>query len=299
MVDKTRLSGQILRGKGGLYWVGLTDGTILLSSARGLFRKDKLVPTTGDKVEVTPSGDTDRPWQIQEILPRRNYLRRPAIANLDGLIITVSVKDPAPDFLLVDKLLAICYSNQIEPLLLVTKTDLDGVTDFITSQYEPTGCLIYLSAPEDDRAVLGLEAWLPGRTACLAGSSGVGKSSLLNRLKGSPVMTVGAVSERIGRGRQTTREVVLFPYAGGYLGDTPGFSVLELAETGMTGQELAFNYPEIARVSDQCYFRDCRHLAEPGCAVPQSGIHPERLARYKVLRTELDEIEPYQMRTRS
>jgi ribosome biogenesis GTPase len=299
MTDKQEKKGKILRGKGGLYWVGLPDAkTILLSSARGLFRKDRIIPTTGDQVIVTPSGDTERPWQIQQILPRRNYLRRPAIANLDGLIITVSVKDPEPDLFLVDKLLAICYANAIEPLLVVTKTDLEGDPDGFIAQYEPSGCSILLSSPQDDSAIRGLEAWLPGKIACLAGSSGVGKSSLLNRLKGSFVMTVGSVSERIGRGRQTTREVVLFPFAGGYLGDTPGFSVLELAETGMNGVELAQSYPEIARVSDQCFFNDCRHMAEPGCAVPDSGIHEDRLARYKILRTELDEIEPYQMRTR-
>lgn len=293
------LTARILRGVGGLYWVEGPEGTILQASARGLLRIRQRVPTAGDWVDCEPSGDPDRPWQIRHIHPRRNFLVRPAVANLDGLVITLSAADPSPDFLLVDKLLAISYIFEIEPVLVLTKTDLAVDTEPLLQPYRPVGCRILESAPQDDRAVVALKEWLTGKTACLAGQSGVGKSTLLNRLQGDTLMTVGAVSQRIGRGRHTTREVVFFPLAGGYLADTPGFSTLELPDIGVSGDRLSEGYPEIRRVSDRCHFSDCRHVGEPGCAVPGSGIDPERLKRYRQLRASLDALDPYQKKART
>jgi ribosome biogenesis GTPase len=292
------LTGRILRGVGGLYWVDGQDGAILQASARGLFRKNREVPTAGDLVDCEPSGDPDRPWSIRHIHPRRNFLVRPAVANLDGLVITVSATDPPPDFMLVDKLLAISYINGIEPLLVLTKTDLTEDTTDLLQPYRPVGCLILETAPQDETGVAAFEQWLAGKTACLAGQSGVGKSTLMNRLHGETVMSVGSISERIGRGRHTTREVVFFPVAGGYLADTPGFSTLELPDIGINGDQLADGYPEIRQVRDQCHFNDCRHIGEPGCAVSGSEIDPERLERYRQLRSQLDALDPYQKKAR-
>lgn len=288
------LTGRILRGVGGLYWVSGSGGEILQASARGLFRKNREVPTAGDLVDCEPSGDPDRPWSIRNIRPRRNFLVRPAVANLDGLVITVSVTDPPPDFLLIDKLLAISHINGIEPLLILTKTDLTADSTDLLQPYRAAGCQILEIVPQDETGVAAFERWLEGKTACLAGQSGVGKSTLMNRLHGETVMSVGSISERIGRGRHTTREVVFFPIAGGYLADTPGFSTLELPDAGINGDQLADGYPEIVQVRDQCHFNDCRHIGEPGCAVPASSIDPERLERYRLLRGQLDALDPYQ-----
>ncbi|MEA4888417.1 MAG: ribosome small subunit-dependent GTPase A [Clostridiaceae bacterium] len=286
------LTGRILRGIGGLYRIAPAAGEPVLASARGLLRKKGMAPTAGDWVDYQASGDPDRPWRIMTIHPRHNYLVRPTVANLDGLFIVLSAADPPPDFFLADKLLALCKIHQIEPWICLTKTDLsDGMTDILAS-YRPVGCHLLETSPEDESGLAGLKDWLAGRTACLAGQSGVGKSTLLNRLCGEDIMPVGDLSEKIGRGRHTTREVVFFPCAGGYLADTPGFSSLELDELGVDGRDLPLGYPEMLEAAEHCRFSGCRHLGELGCAVPASGIDPERLARYRTLRKQLDIMGP-------
>jgi ribosome biogenesis GTPase / thiamine phosphate phosphatase len=288
-----QLTGRILRGIGGLYWIEGPDGVSHPASVRGLFRKNQDVPLPGDIVTCEPSGDPDRPWRITRIHPRRNSLVRPAVANLDGMVITVSASNPPPDWLLVDKLLIISLVYGIEPVLILTKTDLDN-EDFVSLKaYESVGCLILQTQPGDANDIGRLERWLCGKIACLAGQSGVGKSTLLNRLRGETVMPVGKISERIGRGRHTTREVIFFSHAGGYLADTPGFSTLTLKELGVTPGQVVQGYPEIMRVADACRFNDCRHFSEPGCAVSDASIDPGRLERYRILRRQLEEATDY------
>ncbi|NLM78858.1 MAG: ribosome small subunit-dependent GTPase A [Ruminococcaceae bacterium] len=287
------LQGRILRGVGGLYWVDGPDGELLEACVRGIFRKKGYVPTAGDFVTCQPSGDPDRPWNITAIHPRRNHLVRPAVANLDMLLITVSAVNPPPDFLLVDKLLAVALVHAIEPVLILTKTDLSEAPDDILEPYRPVGCPILGMSPDDEASLDEMKKRLRQKTICLAGQSGVGKSTLINRLFGETVMSVGQVSERIGRGRHTTREVVFFPYEGGYVADTPGFSTLELAELGINGDQLARHTPEIEHVAGTCRFNDCRHTGEPGCAVPDSGIDQGRLERYRLLREQLDALNTY------
>ena len=292
MADPT-VTGRILRGVGGLYWVDGPDGVLLEASARGIFRKTGETPTAGDRVDCVPSGDPDRPWRIVKMHPRRNSLVRPSVANLDGLVITLSADHPPPDYLLVDKLLVLCYALDIEPLLILTKTDLGAAHDDLLKPYRPTGCRLLETHPRDEASLDQLRGWLSGKAACLAGQSGVGKSTLVNRLFGGDVMAVGSVSEKIGRGRHTTREVVFFPFAGGYLADTPGFSTLELYEVGIRAEQVTLGFPEIGRLSEPCRFQDCRHLGEPGCALPGGPIHPDRLERYRLLRSQLEDVNPY------
>jgi ribosome biogenesis GTPase len=285
---------RILKGVGGQYVLAGSDGTTGVASARGLFRKDGLTPTPGDFVEAIPSGDPDVPWRILTILPRKNELVRPTIANLDSLIITLSATDPAPDFQLADKLLTVCWLNQIEPILCITKTDLlNNQAESIEQAYRPSGVTIVRTNPEDTSSHDFLRRLLIGRVVSFAGQSGVGKSTLLNQLFGVAKMETGAVSDRIGRGRHTTRHVELFPFSGGYLADTPGFTSLELSEFGVTGTDLEIGYPEIQTIADHCRFTGCRHLGELGCAIDRATIDPGRLARYRQFRTELDRIKPY------
>ncbi len=287
------ITGRIIRGVGGQYWIAMDDGQIGIASVRGIFRKEKaLIPTAGDRVVCEPSGDPGNPWRIVEILPRRNFLVRPTLANLDGLVITISAADPPPDFYLVDKLLTICRLNDVEPLLCLTKTDLEAPSLQLDC-YRSAGCRIIETQPDDLASLEALKAWFAGRVISFAGQSGVGKSTLLNRLFGEQMMPAGELSIKAGRGRHTTRHVELFPLAGGYLADTPGFSTLELHELGVTGEQLVAGYPEIVAVEAQCRFTGCRHLGDLGCAVPDSGIDPERLLRYRFFRTQLDSIKPY------
>ncbi len=290
-MSQDRLTGLVLQGVGGLFWVEDAAGQVHAASARGLFRLTGLVPTAGDRVDCEPSGDVDRPWQINHIHPRKNSLLRPPVANLDGLWITVSVLEPPPDLLMVDKLITICRLNQIEPLLIWTKTDLVASVEPFMAPYRNSGLTQLQSRPDQDDTLGWLSGWLKGKRASLAGLSGSGKSTLLNRLMHDRVMSVASVSKRIGRGRHTTRSVVFFPCCGGYIADTPGFSTLSLEEAGVSAQALAQGYPELDGLEGTCRFRDCRHLGEPGCAVDRTGIHPERLARYRSLRQQLEAYE--------
>lgn len=285
--------GRITKGVGGQFEVALENGQESIASARGIFRKEGMTPTVGDMVECAPSGDPGIPWRIDIILPRRNFLVRPPLANLDGLVITLSAADPAPDFYLADKLLTICYINHIEPLLCLTKTDLAHGCESDLSGYSRAGCRIIETSPDDHSGLTELRTWITGRVVSFAGQSGVGKSTLLNRLFGVEMMPAGELSIKISRGRHTTRHVELFPLAGGYLADTPGFSSLELAELGIKGEQLVDGYPEIIAVEGDCRFTGCRHLGELGCAVPGSGIDDGRLLRYRFFRHQLDSIDPY------
>ena len=288
-------TGRILSGVGGLYRIDARPGhAVLLASARGLFRKSGTVPTAGDLVDCQASGDPDRPWRIMGIHERKNFLVRPSVANLDGLIIIVSAADPPPDFMLIDKLLAVSLIHGIEPLICLTKTDLSDPEDNRLEDYKPVGCRLIQTSLTHEGGLADLVEWIHGKTVCMAGQSGVGKSTLLNRLSGVERMLVGDLSQKIGRGRHTTREVVFFPFAGGYLADTPGFSSLELYQLGITGAQLPIGYPELAERSDHCRFTGCRHVGELGCAVPGSGMAPERLRRYRELREQLDAINPWQ-----
>lgn len=287
------MDGRITRGVGGQYQITFTDGSTGIASPRGIFRKDGLVPTPGDLVTCADSGDPDVPWRIEQIQPRRNSLVRPPLANLDVLVITLSAAEPAPDFFLADKLLTICLLNKIEPLLCLTKTDLAQAGFPGLDGYRQTGCRLIETSPDDQASLAILREWIKGRVVSFAGQSGVGKSTLLNRLFGEELMPSGDLSNKINRGRHTTRHVELFPLAGGFLADTPGFSSLELSDLGVTGEQLVQGYPEIVAVQDQCRFSGCRHLGDLGCAVPDSGMDPERLQRYRFFRIQLDSINPY------
>lgn len=309
---------RIIKGVGGQYWLHNQDEDFFgIATARGIFRKaGGLTPMAGDWVEYSTSGDPDVPWRIDAILPRHNILIRPPLANLDCLIITLAATEPAADFNLVDKLLTVCFLHAIEPVIVITKTDLLLPADSsaesapalagtgsssspvspakIMAVYASVGCRIIQTNPQDETSHTELRDLMRGHIVSFAGQSGVGKSTLLNQLFGVERMATGVISQRIGRGRHTTRHVELFPFGGGYMADTPGFSTLELKDLGVSGPELVRGYPEIEAVEDQCRFTGCRHLGELGCAVEtQATIHPERLQRYRSFRDQLDRINPY------
>ncbi len=290
-------TGRIVKGVGGQYQVRYNDGKTEGASVRGIFRKDGLKPTVGDIVRCVPSGDQDIPWRIEHIEPRKTYLVRPPVANLDALVITLSAADPEPDLFLADKLITVCLVNGIEPLIILTKTDLAADASAVLDDYRQTGCRLLETAPHDTESLVVLRQWIAGRMVSFAGQSGVGKSTLLNRLFDAEMMPSGDLSAKLGRGRHTTRHVELFSIDGGFLADTPGFSQLELKDLGIDGDQLETGYPEIQSVSPNCRFTGCRHLGELGCAVPDSPIPEGRLERYRTFRKQLDSFDPYTGKT--
>ena len=259
---------------------------------RGIFRKNKIIPLPGDLVEYSASGDPDIPFVIDKILPRKNELKRPPMANLDILLITVSAELPVPDYYLIDRMRAYADILQIAPYILLTKTDIDDSNvSVVLANYRPAGFPIYQLGFSNEAELLRLKNDIKGEIVAFAGQSGVGKSTYLNLLFGDFLMETGELSNKAGRGKQTTRHIELFPTGISYIADTPGFQTINLTEIDITGAQFADGYPEIKRLSEYCRFNNCTHLHEPGCAVLEAGpdqIYPERLKRYQFLRRELD-----------
>jgi len=290
----------IVRGVGGQYWIDDGSGAEPVPArARGIFRKDGVTPLPGDHVVCAVSDDPLVPLQITAIQPRRNALVRPPVANLDCLVITFSLDDPAPDLYLIDKLLIVCAANSIDPILCLTKTDRIAeplAADRLLAPYESAGFTV-LRCGFDGRAGRDqLLKLIAGRVVSFAGQSGVGKSTLLNDLFGSERMLTGSTSEKAGRGRHTTRHVELFPFEDGFIADTPGFSSLELETLGVRAEDVLAGYPEIAVAEGRCRFLDCRHTGESGCALEALTVDAGRLERYRYFRNLIDSIKTYQQK---
>lgn len=260
--------GTIMKGVGGFYTVLCTDGMRHVCKARGLFRKNGETPLPGD--EVVCSIDRKGEGYLKEILPRRNELLRPAVANVDKLLIVIAVSEPSPDLELVDKLLLYCGRQGIAPVLVINKCD-DGrsaAAESIIKEYSPCVGEIAAVSAETGFGMDELEKTLSGNTICLAGQSAVGKSSLLNRLLGLDLKT-GELSAKTERGRHTTRhaELISMP-SGGLIADTPGFSLLE--SVPLEPEQIADMYPDFRLHAAGCRFIGCMHISEPDCAVKEA-----------------------------
>jgi len=287
-----QLQGRIIKGVGGFYEV-LSGGIIHTCRAKGRFRREGLTPLPGDNVEFTP-GAGEGLGSVDGILPRRNLLLRPAMANVDTLVLVTSACDPPPDLLLLDKLMLSVAVLNVEALLVINKCDLAsaGAADALARQYAlAVPCVLQVSAV-DGRGMKDLLERLKGRCSCLAGQSGVGKTSLINALFPGRVLETGSISQRSSRGRHTTRHAELLPVpGGGEVADTPGFSLMEL--DSMEPSQLPYCYPEFAPYVGQCRFAGCMHDAEPGCAVKEAAaagqIPAERLRRYGEILAETRE----------
>lgn len=289
-----RSRGRILKGVGGAYEILLEDGQRFSSKPRGIFRKQNMSPLPGDIVICQPSGDSDFPLQIMEIEPRRNASMRPPMANLDLLVLTFATKDPEPDLILLDKLLIFAAKNNIECLICFTKADLDQEENTrLLEMYRAAGFNV-LSSSVDDWANTAISDEIKGRVVAFAGPSGVGKSTLLNEISGKEEMLTGEISERLSRGRHTTRHTELFPMLGGFLVDTPGFTSLAIDQLDVLPEELIAGYPEFLEPARECRFQDCHHLSERDCAVRDaaelSDAAKERYDRYCSFRIELNQL---------
>jgi len=285
------LEGLILKGVGSFYTVLDENRTEYVCKASGRFRKEGIIPVPGDRVSFQRKAGED--GRITEILPRKNLLIRPAVANVDKLVIVMAASAPKPDLLLVDKLLLQCEIAGIVPILVLNKCDErdEGLYASVLRQYAPTGYTCYGVSAHTGEGLDALKNEIKGNVCCFAGQSAVGKSSLLNAILPELSLAVGGLSRKTDRGRHTTRHAELWLAWGGALVDTPGFSLLD-TET-MEPEDLAAFYPEMREYADGCRFAKCLHASEPDCAVKPllntDSLSRERYERYLEILEELKE----------
>ena len=254
------MKGYITKGIGGFYYVKTPEG-IVECKPRGIFRKQKITPVAGDEVTLeTENGAA----VIAEIAPRKNVFVRPPVANLDVLFLVASTTQPTPSTLVLDKLSAIAVDKGVQPVIVCTKGDL-AEAEFLRKAYERSTLPFIRIDYETGGGLDEVKQWISGRLCAFCGNSGVGKSTLLNHLLPEAERETSAISQKLGRGRHTTREVTIFEAFGGRIADTPGFSSLdyEVKESEL----LNDCFPELAEVSQGCKFRTCTHTHEPACAV--------------------------------
>ena len=287
--------GLIVKATGGFYYVDAA-GVLYECRARGVFRKQGVSPLVGDRVTVEPAGESK--GVVAKIMPRKNALVRPPLANVDTFAVVASVADPAPNTLVIDKLMAIACHKNISPILVVTKCDLGG-PDALAGIYRTAGMPVFTVSKADGSGLDTLRQRLSaGGITAFSGNSGVGKSSLLNRLDGRLSIATGETSRKLGRGRHTTRHVELYAFGDGYIADTPGFSAVELERYEVIRkEELAGCFSEFAQYSKACKFTGCSHTVEKGCAVleavHQGKIPRSRHASYLRLYNELKDLKAW------
>lgn len=259
------VEGIILKGIGGFYYVDTAEG-LIECKARGKFRLKTGKPVIGDRVdiEIQPDGT----GYMMSIAERRNQLMRPAVANLDQLVVVCAAAPPRTDPFLIDKVTAIAEHKEMDVLIVINKTDIDS-GDELFRIYTQAGFTVLRVSAETGAGVDELKAHLKGKTSAFAGNSGVGKSSLLNRIDSRFALKVGAISQKIERGRHTTRHVELMKLEdGGYIADTPGFSAFNLEQMDLVlKDDLQYTFREFAPYLNQCRFTGCAHVKEKGCAV--------------------------------
>ena len=264
----------IVKGIGGFYSVKTADG-IVECRAKGIFRRRGVTPVAGDRVRLEHEAGTA---VIAEILPRKNVFVRPPVANVDQFFIVASTVQPVPSTLVIDKLSAIAVDRGAQPVLVITKGDLYGA-DTLAQCYSTAGFPVLCVNAATGEGLAPLRDMLAGKLSVFSGNSGVGKSTLLGALMPGCELETAEISQKLGRGRHTTREVVLYEAHGGLVADTPGFASLDMARAAAIpteNRELAF--PDIARLFGQCRFTGCSHLSEVGCAV-REAVHRGEIAR--------------------
>ncbi len=260
-----KIKGILTKCIGGFYYVEVAD-TVYTCKARGSFRKEGISPVAGDYVEIIVQEDGT--GTVDAVLPRRNVLLRPPVANVDLLVIVVSVVDPAPNLQIIDKMIAIAEQKGIEPILVINKTDIANGDD-IAAVYRKAGFDCYVVSAMQAASLQPLYERLQDKVSAFTGNSGVGKSSILNALDPTLEIETGEISKKLGRGRHTTRCATLFHVGSGLIVDTPGFSSLDvmLVEETLEKDQLFYCFREFEDFFGKCRFSSCTHIKEPGCAV--------------------------------
>jgi len=253
-----------LKAMSGFYYVlPESGGPLLACRGRGKLRHDKVLPLVGDFVRITPIDE--KTGRLDEVLPRRNEFHRPAVANIDQLVMIAAGAIPITDPFLIDRVFAFAEHRGAQPVLVINKWDLTKADELLTC-YQQAGYPVFPVSAETGEGLAPLLERLAGKVSAFTGNSGVGKSSILNRLSPEAHIAVAEVSDKLGRGRHTTRHVELHELANGAIvADTPGFSSLDALEIPKT--ELATTFRDFRPYLDQCYYNDCAHSKEQGCAV--------------------------------
>ena len=295
MADK--LTGRIIRSISGFYDVQTSSG-LVNCRARGILRKDGQSPLTGDMVEITVERGKG---MVERILPRRNRFVRPAVANLDALVVFAANVNPVTEPFLIDRVAAIAGDKEVPVVLCINKCDLDPALD-LAKIYNAAGFTVICASAQTGEGVEELRQLLRGKLTAFTGNSGVGKSSMLNRLCPELALPVGEVSEKLGRGRHTTRHVELYMLEEGtYVADTPGFSSFDTDQMDVILKEnLQYAFPDFGPYIGQCQFHDCSHRKEPGCAVTKAmeegALEQTRYDSYLRLYEKASQIKTWEIK---
>lgn len=284
-------NGLIMKSTAGFYYVRCPDGEILECRARGVFRKNKFSPLVGDKVTVEKDGTSGT---VTEIYERKNSLMRPPVANIDKLIILSSVCEPMPNLFIIDKLTAMAADKSIEPVVAFSKTDMASADRFVEI-YRKAGIESFSVSSKTGEGVERFRGIFKDCVCALTGNTGVGKSSVLNCIEPELGLATSHISNKLGRGRHTTRTVELYEICGGFIADTPGFSALDFENSEMILKEnLQFCFPEYEKYIGSCKFVSCAHIGEKGCAICEavkSGMISE--SRHNSYKMMYDEVKDY------
>lgn len=292
------MRGKIIKGIAGFYYIYAEDNEVYECKAKGIFRKDNKKPLVGDNVEITVLNEQEKEGSITAILPRKNSLIRPAVANVDQAFVIFAMENPKPNFMLLDRFLIMMEQEEIPAVICFNKKDLASSEDlaFLYDTYSSCGYRVILSSTLSGEGMEEIRNILKGKTTVVAGPSGVGKSSITNAMQEEVHMETGEISKKLKRGRHTTRHSQVIPVSRDtYLVDTPGFSSLYLMN--MEEQELKDYFPEFREYEGKCRFQGCRHIHEPQCAVKEAlenkKISNLRYEDYVGLYEELKEKRRY------
>lgn len=289
---------RIIKALSGFYYVQTPDG-VVECRARGRFRKEGLSPLVGDFVQITR--EANGKGTVDAVLPRRNSFLRPAVANVDVLVILASCAIPETEPFLIDRILAIAGRQNVPALLCINKTDLRS-GEPLRKIYAHAGFDVLCTSAETGEGIEALRSRISGKLAAFTGNSGVGKSSVLNALEPELALAVGEVSEKLGRGRHTTRHIELYRFSDGTLvADTPGFSSFDTDRMDVIVKEdLQYAFPDFAPYLGACQFRDCSHRKEPDCAVRRAleagELEPSRYESYLRLYESASQLKTWELK---
>lgn len=291
------MQGRIVKGIAGFYYVYVKDTGTVECKAKGVFRKEKIKPLVGDIVEIDIISEEEMTGNIIDILPRKNELIRPAVANIDQALIIFALSKPEPNFVTLDKMILQYRYQNIPVILVFNKEDLvdNAYVNDIVKDYSKSGCEIYITSAALELGIDKVLSVLKDKLTIVAGPSGAGKSSLINCLMGVNVSETGDISDKLKRGKHTTRHSEIFPVSHNtFIMDTPGFSSFDLFD--IKKDELSYYYEEF-NVDSSCRFVPCSHTHEPGCLIKnlmqEGSISKRRYDNYVQIYNELMQIRRY------